>query len=39
MFSVRNTSPILGFPGMIIAGGPSRPASHVPSVLELVPSR
>ena len=32
MFSVRYTSPTCGSPGMIMAGGPSTPARHVPSV-------
>jgi hypothetical protein len=39
MFSARATWPTCGLPGMIIAGGPSTPASHVPSVANTAPSR
>ena len=37
-FSGRKASPTAGWAGMVIAAGPSRPASHVPSVSAMTPS-
>ena len=38
MFSGRNACPTRGRPGMIMAAGPSLPASHVPDVSAITPS-